>query len=182
MPESTQIQTQVIKISKKTYNVIRSIVDSSIKPDYEWNKPIKISENKVKFVKYKTLENGVEVKAWEITIEPMGIQKEGSVLNATLISVWDGCNRLVADLIIRNEFTVNETRKTYTLTIIKKPDNIEINADSIHDFEYYIVKPNEEIPYARPVIIAAFVNKLMFFYHKALQVAQNADASEAKQI
>jgi hypothetical protein len=190
MSESNTIQTQsqiknqvksglkIVEVKKRAYNVIRSIVDSSNRPDYEWNKPIVLNDNKVKFVKYKTLTSGVEVKAWEIVVEPIKIQREGADLSATVISVWDGCNRLVANLIIRTEFTPYEPRKSYTLTITKEPDNIEINADSMHDFEYYIVSPSEPVPYARPVSLAAFVNKLMFFYSKALGVVKDGNAPE----
>jgi len=190
MPESIQIQTQsqiksnlkVIEVSKRVYNVIRSIVDSSTKPDYEWNKPIILNGNKVKFVKYKTLPGSVEVKVWEITIEPLIVQKEESELNAVLINVRDGYNRLVADLVIRNEFTAYEPKKTYTLTISMKPDNVEIDADSVHEFEFYAIKPSEETPYARPISLASFVNKLMFFYCKALQATQNVDADESVEV
>jgi hypothetical protein len=186
MPESTQIQTQsqvksnlkIVEVKKRVYNVIRSIVDSSNRPDYEWNKPIVLNDNKVKFVKYKTLPSGIEVKAWEITVEPLVIHRGGADLSATIITVRDGSGRLVADLIIRSEFTSYEPKKSYTLTITKEPDNIEINADSIHDFEYYIVKPSEEIPYARLVSLAAFVNKLMFYYNKALSVVKNGNTHE----
>jgi hypothetical protein len=185
MSQSNQIQTQIqsksnvkiVEVSKKAYNVIRSIVDSSIKPDYEWNKPIVLNDNKVKFVKYKVLPNGVEVKAWEIVIEPLRIQKEGAELNAILISVWDGLGYLVADLVIRNEFTAYEPKKSYTLTITSEPDNIEVNADSIHEYEYYVIKPSSDVPYAKPISLAVFINKLMFYYHKALQAAKNADAT-----
>jgi hypothetical protein len=183
-----QIQTQIrsnlkiVEVSKKVYSVIRSVVDSSTSPIYEWNKPIVLENGKAKFVKYKVLPNNIEVKVWEIVIEPMEIQKDGAELNAILISVRDGCNRLVADLVIRTEFMAYEPKKSYTLTITKKPDNIEINADSIHEFEFYVVKPSEEIPYARPVSLSSFVNKLMLYYSKALQVVKNVDASKDDEI
>jgi hypothetical protein len=175
-----QIPSQIksIEVPKRVYNVIRSIVDSSTNQTYEWNKPIVLDNGKVKFVKYKVLPNNIEVKAWEIVVQPMVIQKEGAELNAILISVWDGCDRLVADLIIRNEFTAYEPKKTYTLTITGYSDNVEVNADSIHELEYYIVKPSEEVPYSSPVSIATFVNKLMFYLNKAIGVVRNVDANE----
>jgi len=186
MPESSPIQTQsrlnskiqVIVVPKRVYNVVKSVVDSSTNQVYEWNKPIVVNEKTVKFVKYKVLQNNVEVKAWEIVIEPMVIQREETELNATLISVRDGTGRLVADLIIRSEFTSYEPRKSYTLTITSKPDNIEIDAKSIHEFEYYVIEPSSDVPYAKPVSLAAFVNKLMFFYSKALSVVKNVEAYE----
>jgi hypothetical protein len=165
-------------VPKRVYNVVKSVVDSSTNQVYEWNKPIVVNDKTVKFVKYKVLPNNVEVKAWEIVIEHMVIQREETELNATLISVRDGTGRLVADLIIRSEFTSYEPRKSYTLTITGKPDNIEIDADSIHGFEYYFVSPSGPVPYAKPVSLAAFVNKLMFYYSKALSVVRNVDADE----
>jgi hypothetical protein len=190
MPESNQIQTQsklnsqiqVIAVPKRVYNVVKSIVDSSTKQTYEWNKPIVVDMKTVKFVKYKTLQNSIEVKAWEIVVQPMVIQKEETELNATLISVRDGTGMLVADLVIRTEFTAYEPRKSYTLTITSKPDNIEIDADSAHEFEFYAVKPSEETPYARPISLAALINKLMFYYSKALEVVRNVDANENEQL
>jgi hypothetical protein len=190
MSESTQIQTQIqsksninsnvkiIEVSKKTYNVIRSVVESSLNPKYEWNKPIIVSENMVKFVKYKFLPNGLEVKAWEVVVQPLIIQKENSELDADLVTVNGG----LVKLIVRHEFLAYEDKKVYTVKIMSKPDNIEVNADSIHEFEYYIVSPSEPVPYARPISLADFVNKLMFYYHKAMGAIYNADASEAKQI
>ena len=190
MTEPTQIQAQIqsksnissnlkiIEVSKKAYNIIRSIVESSTKPDYHWNKPIVLNDNKVKFVKYKVLPNGLEVKAWEIIVMPMIIQKENSELDADVVFVNGGLVRLV----IRHEFMAHEDCKVYALRIVGKPDNIEIVAKSLHEFEYYIVKPNEDVPFATPISLADFVNKLMFYYHKALQVTQNANATEAKQV
>jgi hypothetical protein len=167
-------QVKVIEVPRRVYSVVRSVVESSTKPVYEWNKPIKVSENIVKFVKYKTLPNGLEVKAWEITVEPLVIQREGAELCATIVSVRDGCNRLVADLVIRMEFTAYEPGGTYTLII----NNIEVKADSIHEYEYYFISPSDDVPYARPISLASLINKLMFFYNKAKGLTQNGDASE----
>ena len=186
MPESIQIQTQsqlkVIEVSKRVYNVIRSIVESSNKPIYDWNKPIAVDEKTVKFVKYKLLPNNVEVKAWEIIIMPINIQREDLVLTGTVIKVYDGLGNKVADLTIRDEFAVTELDvkepNRYSIAI---SDSI-IGAKSIHEYEYYVIKPSSDVPYARPISLAAFINKLMFYFNKALQVKQNVDADENEQL
>jgi hypothetical protein len=190
MSESNSIQTQiqvnskiqVIEVPKRVYNVIRSIVDSSTKPAYEWNNPIRVSENVVKFVKYKVLPNGVEVKAWEIIIMPMNIQRENLVLTGTVIKIFDGLGNEVADLTIRDEFTVNELDikepNRYSIAI----SDIIIGAKSIHEYEYYLVSPSEPVPYAKPISLAMFINKLMFYYNKAKGVVRNVDANENEQL
>jgi hypothetical protein len=181
---SNQIPNQInnIVISKKIYNVIRSIVDSSIKPDYEWNKPIVVNEvvneKTVRFVKYKVLPNNVEVKAWEIIIMPAKINKGDSELNANLIIVYDGLGNAIARLIIRNEFTITEQDLSGFKHYILRLEGNEIVAKSLYEFEYYLVSPSEPVPYAKPISLAMFINKLMFYHHKALQVTQNADAAE----
>jgi hypothetical protein len=182
MTESTQIQTQsqikyqiqVIAVPKRVYNVVKSIVDSSTKPIYEWNKPIFVNEKTAKFVKYKVLPNNIEVKAWEIVVQPMVIIREGAELDADLITVYDGLGNCIARLTIRRNFMVHEDYKVYVLKI----GNIEIAAKSMHEFEFYAVKPSEDIPFARPISLAAFVNKLMFYFGKALSVFKNAYANE----
>jgi len=180
----SQIKSQIkeIEVNKRVYNVVRSIVDSSIKPKYEWNKPIGVSENVVKFTKYKLLPNNVEVKAWEITIEPIVIQREGLKLTGTVIKVFDGVGNEVADLTIRDEFTVEELDTSganrYSIAI----GDYIIGAKSIHEYEYYFIKPSSDVPYAKPVSLATFVSKLMFFFAKARGVTQNANASEASGI
>ena len=190
MSESTQIQAQIqsesnvkiIEVNKRIYNVIRSIVDSSTKSSYEWNKPIVLENCKVKFVKYKVLPNGLEVKAWEVIIEPMKIQKEGAELNATTINVYDGLGNTIAKLVIRSEFTVAEQDLGGFKHYVLKLEDYEISARSIHEYEYYFVSPSEPVPYARPVSLASFMNKLMFYYHKAMGVIHNADANENEQL
>jgi hypothetical protein len=51
-------------------------------------------------------------------------------------------------------------------------------ADPIHEFEHYAVMPYEETPYARHITLADFVNKLVFYYSKALEVVRNVGAGE----
>jgi hypothetical protein len=192
MSESTQIQTQfetqtqiksninVIEVPKRTYNVVRSIVDSSTKPIYEWNKPIAVDENVVKFVKYKVLPNGLEVKAWEIIVMPVTIQREGLTLTGTIIKVFDGLGNEIADLTIRDEFAITELDvkepNRYSIAI----DDIIIGAKTIHEYEYYVIKPSSDVPYANPISLAMFINKLMFFYSRAKGLTQNADASKSE--
>ena len=190
MSQSNQTQTQtqnksnvkIIEVNKRIYNVIRSIVDSSTKPIYDWNKPVAVDEKIVKFVKYKVLPNGIEVKAWEVVIQPMIIDRENVKLTGAVIKVFDGVGNEVADLTIRDEFTVSELDikepNRYAIAI----NDIIIGARSIHEYEYYFIKPSSDVPYAKPVSLATFVSKLMFFFAKARGVTQNANASEASGI
>jgi hypothetical protein len=182
MPESNpiqiQIQSKIIEVKRRVYNVIRSIVDSSTKPIYEWNKPIISENNVVKFVKYKVLPIGVEVKAWEIVIMPMNIQRENLVLTGTVIKVFDGLGNEVADITIRDEFAITELDvkepNRYAIAI----NDVILGAKSIHEYEYYFVSPSDPVPYAKPISLAMFINKLMFYYNKAKGLTQNADAAE----
>ena len=168
---NTQIQTQikVIEVPRKVYNIIRSIVESSTKQIYEWNKPIIVDEKTVKFVKYKRLPNNVEVKAWEIIITSVNIQRENVMLSGTVVKVYDGLGNEIADLTIRNEFTITELDvrepNRYAIAI---SDSI-IGAKSIHDYEYYVIKPIDTVPYAKPVSLSAFVNKLMFYFYISIK-------------
>jgi hypothetical protein len=176
-----QTQTNQIKeimVPKRVYNVIRSIVDSSTKQTYEWNKPIVVDMKTVKFVKYKTLQNSIEVKAWEVVVMPMNIQRENLTLTGTVIKVFDGLGNEVADLTIRDEFTITEfdvkEPNRYSIVI----NDVIVGAKSIHEYEYYLVSPSDPVPYAKPISLAAFVNKLVFYYSKALSVIKNVDANE----
>jgi hypothetical protein len=190
MPESNPIQTQSqiksqikeIEVNKRVYSVVRSIVESSTKPIYEWNKPIAVDKKIAKFVKYKVLPNGLEVKAWEITIYPLTIEKEGLKLTGTVIKVFDGLGNEVADLTIRDEFTMSELDikepNRYSIAI----NDVIVGAKSIHEYEHYVIKPSSDVPYAKPISLAAFVNKLMFYYNKALEVVRNVDADENEQL
>jgi len=174
---NTQIQTQsqlnenlkIIEVNKRVYSVVRSIVESSTKPDYHWNKPIAVDEKTVKFVKYKRLPNNVEVKVWEIVIMPINIQRENVMLSGTVVKVYDGLGNEIADLTIRNEFTITELDvrepNRYAIAI---SDSI-IGAKSIHDYEYYVIKPIDTVPYAKPIPLSAFVNKLMFYFYISIK-------------
>jgi len=172
-----QINSQInrIEVNKRVYSVLRSVVESSTKPIYEWNKPIAIGNGRVKFVKYKVLPNNVEVKAWEVIVEPIVIEREGLRLTGVVIKVYDGVGNEVADLTIRDEFTITEIDvkepNKYSIAI----DNTIIGAKSIHEYEYYVIEPRSPVPYALPISLAAVVNKLMFY----LSVVRNTNAAEA---
>jgi hypothetical protein len=179
-----QIQTQLnkqiqeIKVSKRVYNVVRSIVDSSTKPIYEWNKPIRVSDNVVKFVKYKLLSNGLEVKAWSIVVHPLTIQKEGAELEAISINVYDGFGNKVSELRIRETFLPSEQDLDGFKPYVLKIASHEIIAKSLHEFEYYEIVPITDVPFAEPIPLSSFVNKLMFYFNKALSVVRNGNAYE----
>jgi len=152
-----QNKVNQVKVSKKTYNIIRSIIDSSTKTSYEFNKPIH-SENIVRFVKYRE-----DLRFWEISIAPMIINKNGTELLVTSIIVRDGFRRRVAELII-SEYVL-DSNKHYVLRV----DGNEIEASSIHEFEHYTIVPDVNVPYAKPVSLGDFVNKLMFYKSLALK-------------
>jgi hypothetical protein len=158
--EGSQVRPLTIKVGKRTYNIIRSIVDSSTNPKYPWNKPVRVG-SAVKFVKYKMLiPNNIEVKAWEITIKPLIIQKEGQELEAMSVDVLDGRGNEVAELIIRNQFVASEEEKyRYELVI----EGTKLNANSIMEFETVSIEPDTYIPYTCPIPLADFVNKLIYF-------------------
>jgi len=144
--ESNVSQVQ-IKVSERTYNIIRSIVESSTKPSYHFNKPIGN-----KFVKYKG-----ETRFWQVKILPMIIRRGGAELPAIKIVVEDGFGQRVAELIV-SEYKLNNN-SYYVL----ETDDHEIKASSLYDFEHYFIVPAEPVPYAKPIPVSSFVNKLMFY-------------------
>jgi len=155
--QTPQSRVNQVKVSKKAYNIIRSIVESSVKPIYEFNKPI-YSEHLVRFVKYRG-----DLRFWEITIASMTIVKDNTELPASVIVVGNGFGRRIAELRV-SEYPIN-SNKYYVL----KLGDTEIEASSIHEFEYYAIIPNAEVPYAVPILLGDFVNKLMFYKTIALR-------------
>jgi len=159
--EGLEVKPLTIKVNRKAYSVIRSIIDSSTKSTYPWNKPIRIGSI-TKFVKYKMLRNGIaEVKAWEITISHIIVQKEGYELGAVSVKVLDGQGNGIAELIIRNQFVPDEEKYRYLLIL----DDVTLNADSVAEFEHYLVEPDTYIPYYAEIPLADFVNKLIYYLH-----------------
>jgi hypothetical protein len=128
-----------------------------MKPIYHFNKPI-VFGSVVRFVKYKN-----ELRYWEIVITPTTIAKPGAELPAISITIMDGFGRRVAGLIV-SEYEL-DGNKHYML----KLDDYEIGASLIYEFEYYIVIPNVDVPYAVPIWLADFVNRLMYYKYIALK-------------
>jgi hypothetical protein len=155
--QTPQSIVNLVKVSKKAYNIIRSIVESSTKPIYEFNKPIRYAET-VKFVKYRN-----DIRFWEITIASITIVKDNTELPATVIVVGNGFGRRIAELRL-SEYPIN-SNKYYVLKVC----DIQIDASSIYEFEYYVVMPNADLPYAVPISLGDFVNKLMFYKTIALR-------------
>jgi hypothetical protein len=112
-------------------------------------------------VKYRN-----DLRYWEILISPTTIAKQDAELPATSIVVVDGLGRRVAGLIV-SEYSLSDD-KHY---ILQLNDN-EIGASSIYEFEYYIVIPNADVPYAVPIWLGDFVNKLM--YYKSMAPKQHS--------
>jgi hypothetical protein len=148
---STRHIKQHIKVSKETYNIIRSIVDSSTKTSYEFNKPIDLN-GATKFTKYRG-----DTRFWQIKILPTIIRKGDAEFPAVTIVVEDGFGRRVAEL-ITSEYKLSDD-KYYVLRV----DGIEISAELIYEFEYYVITPDADVPYAKPISAGDFVNKLMFY-------------------
>ena len=155
--QTTQNKVNQLKVTKKTYNIVRSIVESSTKPIYEFNKPI-VFEKAVRFVKYRG-----DLRFWKIVITPITIVKDNTELPATSIIVGNGFGRRIAELRL-SEYPIN-SNKHY---VLKLGDN-NILASSIYEFEYYAIIPNAEVPYAVPILLGDFVNKLMFYKTIALR-------------
>jgi hypothetical protein len=122
-----------------------------MKPIYHFNKPI-VFGNVVRFVKYKN-----ELRYWEIVITPTTIAKPDAELPATSIVIMDGFGRRVAGLIV-SEYSISDDKH-----YVFKLDDCEIGASSIYEFEYYIVTPNVDVPYAEPIWLGDFVNRLMYY-------------------
>jgi hypothetical protein len=151
--QTTQNQVNQLKVPKKTYNIIRSIVESSVKDTYDFNRPVK-TNNVVKFVKYRG-----DARFWEIIIAPMIIRKDDTEFPATKIVVKDGLRQRVAELI------VSEYKLFDNAYYVFKIDDHEIFAESISEFEHYTVVPETSVPHAKPISVGDFVNKLMFYKH-----------------
>ena len=155
--QTPQSQVNLVKVSKKAYNIIRSIVESSTKLTYEFNKPIRHADV-VKFVKYRN-----DIRFWKIVITPITIVKDNTELPATSIIVGNGFGRRIAELRL-SEYPIN-SNKYYILKVCDK----QIDASSIYEFEYYVVMPNADLPYAVPISLGDFMNKLMYYKFIALK-------------
>jgi hypothetical protein len=105
-----------------------------------------------KFVKYKG-----ETRFWQVKTLPMIIRRGGAEFPAIKIVVEDGFGQRVAELIV-SEYKLNNN-SYYVLEI----DDHEIKASSLYDFERYLIVPAEPVPYAKPIPVSSFVNKLMFY-------------------
>jgi len=151
----TQIQTQIsntiksIKVPRKVYNIVRSITESSTRPEYLHNQPIKINENTVKFVKYRDLR-----RYWTIVIQKLESETEKGYRVEVL--------------------EVPVTLTTYTTKIEKSEygipycvtNVIELVIDnhrftSVYELEStYIVA---DVPYATPICLADLYNRLLHY-------------------
>jgi len=157
-----------IYVDSKDYNIIRSVVESSTKPMYHWNKAVEsfTPTHGIKFVKYR-----FETKVWEVVISNITYEREGMGLYIDYIVIFDGERHEVVTCAIRHQFAPDEEeKKNYIIRICGSCDDIVITANSLHELEYYVIEPScpSCVPYAEPVVVADLVNKLILFLKKAI--------------
>jgi hypothetical protein len=166
-PEGSEVRPlKKVFVDTKDYNVIRSVVESSTKPMYHWNEPVEalVPGNGIKFVKYRFNE-----KKWEVVIQQTTLEREGMELYIDYVIIFDGERNEVATVAIRHQFALNEDEESKKNYIIRIKD-VVVTADSLHELEYYVIEPYcyRCVPYAEPISLADLVNKLMFYYKKAI--------------
>jgi hypothetical protein len=155
-----------IYVDTRDYNIIRSVVESSTKPMYHWNEPVEalVPGDGIKFVKYK-----FRTKMWEVVIQQTTLERENQELFIDYIVVFDGERNEVVTCAIRHQFAPDEEeKKNYIIRICGSCDDIVITANSLHELEYYVIEPSCCVPYAEPISLADLVNKLIYFYKKAI--------------
>ena len=153
-------EAKVIKVSKKVYNIIRSIVESSTKRDYHWNIPICMPSG-IKFVKYKD----AKTKQWEINVVPL--MSDGKKIGTAIRIIKVG---RIADLVIRELCFEGET--SYTLML----DYEIFNVDTLFDFEaIYIIA---DVPFSHYICLADLTEKLLFYLRLAEQAKAQTQAQK----
>jgi len=143
---------EIINVDKKVYSTLLSVIDSSEKSKYYWNRPIKVSENIVKFVKYKIIDD-IEVLHWKIII----IKYDKKVV----ISVY-AKGEPIAELIIN---------KTYPFHYVIRISGVEkeFKGEGLFEFEKYYITTND-MPNAMTIVLSEIASKLLYFYRKAKPV------------
>ena len=149
----TQIKTQslnqikTLKVLAKTYGVIRSITESSVKPEYPHNQPILVTENIVKFVKYRGLR-----RIWTVVVEKFS-SEEGEGYRVEVL----------------------EAPVTLTVYKVKVQQNergipiacenvVELEVDghrfaNVYELEATYITSNA--PYSKPICLADLVQRLL---------------------
>jgi len=145
-----QIKTiQTLKVPKKVYNIIRSMVESSTKPEYMHNQPININENTVKFVKYRGLR-----RVWTILVQKFS-NEEGEGYRAEVL----------------------EAPITLTIYKVKVQQNergipiacenmvvLEVDGHRFTDiYELEATYAVADVPYAKPICLGDLVQRLLIF-------------------
>jgi hypothetical protein len=147
-------ETKVINISKKVYNTIRSIVESSLKKDYHWNMPVCTPSGYIKFVKYKN----TKTRQWEINVVTL-TSPEGRKIG-TAIRVFKGIK--VIDFVIRELCFEGET--SYTLTIYDSEVH-KFDVDTFFDLEAIYI--NADVPFSYFICLADLAERLLFYLYLA---------------
>jgi len=137
---------QVLKIPR-VYNIIRSIIESSTKAEYLHNQPIKVSENVVKFVKYRNVR-----RIWTVVVEKFS-SEEGEGYRVEVL----------------------EAPVTLTVYKVKVQQNergipiacenvVELEVDghrfaNVYELEATYITSNA--PYSKPICLADLVQRLL---------------------
>ena len=157
-------EAKVIEVSKKVYNVVRSVINSSLKKDYHWNIPILTPEG-IKFTKYRD----TRTKQWEINV--VTLTSDGRKIG-TAISVFKGIR--VIDLIIRELCFEGET--SYTLEIYDSEVH-KFDVDTVFDLEAIYITAN--VPFSYPICLADLAERLVFYLRLAEQAKAQTQAQKA---
>lgn len=131
------------------YRIIRSIVESSTKIEYPHNMPIKVSENIVKFVKYRGLR-----RMWTVVIEKFADE------------TGEGYRVYVEEAPIElTVFTVRRAETEYGLPIACTNGFELIVGDyrfnGVYELEATYV--TSDAPYAKPICLADLLQRLLRF-------------------
>jgi len=128
-------ELKILEVRKKTYNIIRSFVESSSKLEYEWNTGIKIN-NKVVFTKTGKWRLIIDLEHNVVILEDYNTRDTVLELNAV-------------------------TRKLTIYNLIDKPleefDLLELlNTEKKHE----IAVINRDVMFARPILLSEILDKL----------------------
>jgi hypothetical protein len=136
------------------YRIIRSIVESSPRPEYPHNQPIRVSENIVKFVKYRGLR-----RLWTVVVEKFEKERE----KGYMVYVEEVPVTLTL-------YTAKVSETEYGIPVVCG-GSFELNIDGyrftdVYELESTYVTANT--PYARPICAADLLQRLIQFIDRAV--------------
>jgi len=138
-----------LKIPKKVYNIVRSIVESSTKPEYMHNQPIKVSENIVKFVKYRNVR-----RMWTVVVEKFS-SEEGEGYRAEVLEAP----------ITLTIYKVKVQQNEYGIPVACTNNfELEVNGHRFTDvYELEATYVTSDAPYSKPICLADLTQRLLLF-------------------